>query len=227
MIELKRFLIEAWSFLISKLSMTKHSKISKATYTEEQLREIVKPYMSTDNWLENTDVLSQKDFALIGKFIQIYCIADFNARRVIDIMREIRTGQKENFASALTEVDVLVHLRRSGEMWMGREDVREALTNLVNLLEMHRQFRHHFAHWVVRRLKGTDVFLMLTKSADNPNRRGGIRQDVDKATYAVFMADTLQDEMVKLIEQGEFLAKFASFLEGNRSSLRDEHHQSN
>lgn len=220
---MKRILSEAWSFLISKLNINKHSKIGQPVCSEEQLREMVEPYMSADNWLENTDVLSQKDFSLIGRFIQIYCIADFNARRVIDVMREIRTGQKDNFASTLNEVDVLLHLRRSGEMWMGREDVREALTNLVNLLEMHRQFRHYFAHWVVRRVKGVDVFLILTKSAENPSKRGGIRQDVDKATYAVFMADTLRDEMVKLIEQGEFLAKFASFLEGNRSSLRDEH----
>lgn len=198
-------------------------KNDTSRYSEIQLQALVEPYISDENWLDYTDPLTPKEFTLIGKFIQIYCIADFNSRRVIDVMREIRTGNKENFASTLNEADTLVHLRKSAEMWQGRDDIRMALINLVNLLEMHRQFRHFFAHWVVRKVKGTDVFLTLTKSADKPIKRGGITQDVDKATYAVFMASTLQIEMSKLLEQGKFLAKLASHLESNRLTLQQEH----
>jgi hypothetical protein len=66
-----------------------------------------------EDFLEHTDPLREEDFALIGKYIQCYCYADFNGRRIIDTIRGAEEGAQRQNAGRLADAQVFSSLKEA------------------------------------------------------------------------------------------------------------------
>jgi hypothetical protein len=177
----------------------------------------------SEDLLAGTAPLEEADFTLIGKFIQIYCYSDLNARRIIDTMRFARTGQEEEFASKLNETDVLLHLKRCAETWVGPEPIGDGIRRAVATLEMHRVMRNNFAHWAMRRTADGVGYVMLTMQVGEVMKRGQNPHDRDAATWCLVMRRRVVEETLKLNGHGEYLASLAAHLHLHRAELRSRH----
>jgi len=213
--------------VFKKLSRSWRGKRRNADTVEAELarlEEIALSMRSDGSWLQQeTELPSESDFALIGKFIQVYCVADFNARRVINGLRAICLGEEEDFSSRLNDKDVLTHLKISAAAWTGSSNVSDGVVRAAEILEMHRELRHNFAHWIVRRLRNADALLILTKNAGEARKRSGTHHARDEATWGLFIPASVKVEMGKMQLHSDFLSKLAVHLEEDCQRLREEH----
>lgn len=178
---------------------------------------------SSEDLLAETSPLEEEDFTLIGKFIQIYCYSDLNARRIIDTVRFARTGREEEFASKLNEIDVLDHLKRCVEPWVGPEHMADGIRKAAATLEMHRIMRNSFAHWAMRRTGDGNGYIMFTMQAGEVKKRGQDPHGRDEATWGLVLCRHVLEETEKLNGHGEYLAALAAHLHTNRAELRALH----
>ncbi|WP_155753797.1 hypothetical protein [Burkholderia anthina] len=68
-----------------------------------EMDELLKARMSIGHLMNGTHPLSGHDYELIGKFVQTYCVADLEARRVINCLTHIRLGTATTFALKLND----------------------------------------------------------------------------------------------------------------------------
>ena len=193
---------------------------------EEQLadlREFTARLTEDAEWLKKTEIPTETDFTFIGKFIQIYCAADLNARATVNALRAINIGEIHDFAGTLSDADVLLHLKLGAAAWTGHSSVPEGIVKAANTLEMHRLHRHSFAHWVVRRIPGEDAFVILTKNAREATRRDGDAQDRNEAKFGVMALPGMRMEMKKLAGHSDYLGHLSEYLEREREQLRTAH----
>jgi hypothetical protein len=165
-----------------------------------------------------TDELREEDFTFVGKLIQTYCYADLNARRIIDGISGA-AGKVQN-GSILNDTDVLLHLRKVAET-LPPSNVREGILRAVELVEMHREQRHNFAHWAVRRIKDHDVFVIFTKNAHEAKKRDGVELPQGEFKFGLAPVRLLKEELEKLVGHSKYLAESAIYVEKNISSLRE------
>lgn len=178
---------------------------------------------ASEDLLAGTGSLQEADFTLIGKFIQIYCYCDLNARRIIDAVRFARTGQEEEFASKLNETDVLLHLKQCAEAWLGPEHIGDGIRRAVVTLEMHRNMRNSFAHWAMRRTDDGKGYVMLTMQAGEVKKRGQDPHGRGEATWGLVLRRHVLEETMKLNGHGEYLASLAAHLHVHHAELRALH----
>jgi len=207
--------------LAKRLEKNARAKIKEAD--EIQLQKLASSISEDENWLERTLPLKKSDYSFIGAFIQSYCIADFNSRRLINAMRAIYINDNKDFAARLSDADVLLHLSKFAEQWHGIAHVSEGIGRAARTLEMHRIHRHHFAHWIIRRMQSADAFLMLTKNASEAEKRDGKAQGIDEAKWGLVMVKGLKAELVKLQGHSDYLGKIAVKLEQQAIELRAEY----
>ena len=122
--------------------------------------------------INQTQNLNQADVAMIGTVIQLYCYADFNARRIVDVLRHAATG-KPRSVSRLQDAQVFPTLEGlvREHLWDGQ--LKDGLLHAASTVEMHRLHRHNFAHWIARRVKGADALVMFSMNAREAERRDG------------------------------------------------------
>lgn len=175
------------------------------------------------NWLMKTELPRDSDFAFIGKFVQVYCSADLNARATINAMRFITKAEVADFAGSLNDTDVILHLNVCASEWTGAPHIAEGIRKAASTLEMHRIHRHGFAHWVVRKVAGRDALVILTKNAKEAIRRDNSPQDREEAKFGIMQLNPLRHELDKLMGHSDYLGQLANYLEVNRDLLRSEH----
>src|SRR3546814_4982222 len=79
-----------------------------------------------DAFLAETLDLQEADYSLMGKLIQLYCYADLNARRIIDLLQHAAFGPEARNASRLRDAQVFPKLREiAGYLWAS--DLKEGL----------------------------------------------------------------------------------------------------
>ena len=162
--------------------------------------------------LDKLDKLNEPDFALIGKLIQLYTIIDINSRITIRLLRIITDGIDDTFADKLSEADVIVQLRKYATKLKTQTNLKEGIERAVENLDMHRQHRHTFAHWVVRRLPGEEAFIVLTKSSGDLKKRGLEAPEPDKCIWGIFMISHLKDELENIIGHCDYISQSAAYL---------------
>lgn len=67
-------------------------------------------------YLDQSDMPTDEDFALIGKIIQAYCYADINARRIINAIRHAAIGPDARNAGGLPDSEIYKKLREAADM---------------------------------------------------------------------------------------------------------------
>jgi hypothetical protein len=172
-------------------------------------------------FINQTQNLNQADVAMIGTVIQLYCYADFNARRIIDVLRHAATG-KPRSVSRLQDAQVFPSLENlvREHLWDGH--LKDGLLIAASTVEMHRLHRHNFAHWIARRVKGADALVMFSMNAREAERRDGIPQQPKEAKFGVLPLVGFNDEIRKLQGHTNYLARTAADLENNVDELQRE-----
>jgi len=168
-----------------------------------------------------TQNLNSHDVAMIGTVIQVYCYADFNARRIIDVLKHTAMGAPRS-ASRLQDAQVfpmLEHIVRE-HLWDG--DLKDGLLKAAATVEMHRVHRHNFAHWSARRVKGANALVMFTMNAREAERRDGVAPEPTEAKYGILSLDGFDEEVRKLQEHTNYLARQAAHLEQHVEELKAE-----
>jgi hypothetical protein len=170
--------------------------------------------LAESNWIDaKTDLPTDADFALMGKFIQLYCYAEFNARRLADALSTKIRGLKSIKYYRLNDPDLLVHLRKIVDRDIWKPGVRSNVLTAIDILEMHRTHRHSFAHWVVRKHTEADVYVILSMNAGEAEKRDPGPHSDGTAKFGLMPVEILKVELKKISEHGDYLAKLVAAIE--------------
>jgi hypothetical protein len=173
-----------------------------------------------DGFIEASLEPTADDLAFIGHFIQLYCFADYCARRIIDAIREAAIGPEARNASKLFEKDVFPSLEKAAHrLWDGK--VKTNLLKAAGTIGMHRQHRHTFAHWAVRRVPEEDVLLLLSKDAREGKRRDGHERDSYQSSFGFVALPPMRTEVEKLNAHTHILSVYAYELETRIEEVRE------
>lgn len=171
--------------------------------------------------LMGTVNLRSSDYELLGKLIQLYCYADLNARRLIDLLRHAAIGPEARYAGRLQDAQVFPKLYEAASLLWDSE-LKDGLLKACGTIEMHRVHRHNFAHWAARRIRNEDVLILFTKNAREAERRDGAPQTPDELKYALVPLAGFPEELEKLEGHANYLAYSAAHLETHFNGFRQK-----
>lgn len=171
-----------------------------------------------DGFIEQAKPPSVRDFALIGRLVQLYCFADFCARRIIDAADEAAKGEEHRRAAHLKDHDVFAHLRRVAAKFE-KEDHRATANRAADIMEMHRENRHRLAHWAVRKTRNGKTFILLSKDARRASKEHGRKVGNRSVSYGFITKKWLQLEVGKLERHAQNLSLMAVLFEQNKDQL--------
>jgi len=176
---------------------------------------------SPDDFMAKTVPLSHDDYALVGRLLQAYCWADFNGRRVLDLLWAINeTGTGEG-ASRLRDAQVIEHLGIEAKNLKVLPEVSESLVRVFEMLDMHKDRRHEVAHWAARKLDRLNSLLVLLKNKRENSRRGIDLEGKDEFTgFGVMPIPELKVECEKLFAQTDYLSKAVKLLSDYLDTVR-------
>ncbi|WP_146121012.1 hypothetical protein [Achromobacter sp. MYb9] len=164
--------------------------------------------------LAESSNVSPADCELMGRFIQQYCFADLNARRIIDLLQHAALGECARNAGNLRDAQVFQKLRDvASSLWAS--DLKDGLFRASETIEMHRVHRHNFAHWAARRVRGEDALILFTLNATEARRRTGSPPESGELVYALVSTIGLREELDKLVGHTEYLAISAAYIDQN------------
>lgn len=179
-------------------------------------------YASIKSVQGDTEPLQEEDYLLLGRFIQAFCVADFEARRVLLAMQTI-LGKGSVEIRKLPDKTVIEHLASGAKTWPGQKEIGEGVANVAAILDMHHQVRHIFAHWAGRRVKGHDALMFLSTSLNHKPPAGGHYvgpgdPDAD-SEFRIMEKVHIREELPKLIGHTSYLGNLAKHLEDNKDEL--------
>src|SRR5206468_3641392 len=122
----------------------------------------------------------------------------------------------------LQDAQVFPMLEQIARNYLSEGDLKQGLLKASATVEMHRIHRHNFAHWIARRVKGTDALVIFTMNAKEAERRDGIPPEPGEAKYGIVPLAGFEEEVRKLQGHTEYLAQIAAAIERNIDGLRDE-----
>lgn len=172
-------------------------------------------------FINQTDNLNRDDVLMIGTVVQLYCYADFNGRRIVDVLRHAALGEPRS-ASRLQDAQVFTALEKlvRDHLWDG--NLKDGLLRASATIEMHRVHRHNFAHWTARRVKGSRAIVFFSMNSKEAERRDGTALDPHEAKYGILPLEGFADEVEKLKGHTNYLARTAAELEREVDVLRAE-----
>lgn len=172
------------------------------------------------SFINQTDNPKSTDILMIGTLIQLYCYADFNGRRIVDVLRPAALGEPRS-ASRLQDSQVFPILTKLVTDHLPESDLRNGLLRASETVEMHRAHRHRFAHWMVRRVKSENALVMFSMNSKEVERRDGAALDPKEARYGILPLDRFDAEVEKLKGHTNYLARTAAWLEREVDKLRE------
>jgi len=194
-----------------------------------EMDELRKARMSLGHLLHDTHPLSGEDHELIGRFVQTYCIADLEARRVINCLTHIRLGEPTTFALKLNDKDTLEHLMACADSCIWNLHLAAGIRKAAEIFVLHRHLRHMFAHWAGRRVPGHDALIFFTSSMDKqklPKDAVKIEEeDGANMHYGLMPVSNVLQEQTKLEGHSRYLAKMAAQLEAKAAEIAQQFRQ--
>lgn len=201
----------------------KSANASPQIPTDHEIRKLLRARMSLGHLLNDTQALSSHDYQLLGKFVQTYCVADLEARRMINCLTHIRTGEPTAFALRLNDKDALEHLMACADSCVWNLELAAGIRKAAEIFLQHRKFRHIFAHWAGRRIPGHDVFIFFTSSFSVQKDPAGVvkieEQEDANVKYAIMPIANLLEEQIKLEGHSKYLANIGSQLHARVEDL--------
>jgi len=174
----------------------------------------------------DTESLRDEDYLLLGQFVQVFCVADLESRRVIAAMQTI-VGNKSVDVRKLPDKTVIEHLAISARDWPGQKEIGKGLAVVADTLSKHHQVRHICAHWAARRIKGHDAYFFISTSGNHKPPVGGHHVGADDpdadAEFRMLAKTMIMEELIKLRQHATFLGSLAPYLENNIVALKKQH----
>ncbi|WP_431228940.1 hypothetical protein [Burkholderia contaminans] len=191
-----------------------------------EMDELLKARMSLGHPMNDTHPLSGHDYELIGKFVQTYCVADLEARRMINCLTHIRLGTATTFALKLNDKDALAHLIACADACVWNIELAEGIRKAAEIFVQHRHIRHMFAHWAGRRIPSHNSFIFFTASLSNQKLPQGavmIEEDDDaNVQYGIMPIPNLLEEQKKLEGHVQYIANIGRQLEAKAIQIAEQ-----
>ena len=180
----------------------------------EQLLQKIKEAFDADPqaFLNQTANLRTPDVTMIGTVVQLYCFADFNARRLVNALQHAATG-KPRSTSRLQDAQVFPALRVLALKQLPDSNIQQGILKALDTLEMHRVHRHNFAHWAARRIKGVEALILFSSNAREAEKRNYEAHEPGEATYGILPLEGFDGEVRKLRDHTNYLARTAAHVE--------------
>ena len=187
---------------------------------------LLKARMSLGHVINDSHPLSAQEYELIGRFVQTYCFADLESRRVINHLTHVRKGVPTEFALKLNDKDALDHLMACAETCTWNLDLAEGIRKAAEILVQHRHLRHMFAHWAGRRVLGHDALIFFTASLGNQKiPMDAVKfEENDEANmqYGLMPVSNVREELKKLEGHVKYLAAMAAQLEARAEQIAEQ-----
>ncbi len=185
--------------------------------------DLLKARTSLGHVINDSHPLSAQEYELIGRFVQTYCFADLESRRVINHLTHIRKGTPTKFALTLNDKDALDHLMACAETCTWDLDLAEGIRKAAEILVQHRHLRHMFAHWAGRRVLGHDALIFFTASLGNQKIPvDAVRfeeSDEPNMRYGLMPESNVREELKKLEGHVKYLSAMAAQLEAKAEQI--------
>jgi hypothetical protein len=136
----------------------------------------------SDSFIASTENLTNDDYILIAKFIQGYCFADYNARRVLDALREAELGARWQSSGRSQDAQIFSMLADTAER-LPHFEIQKSIIEAAKKIEEHREHRNMLAHLAARRIVDYDCFLLFSKNSKESKRNYEVEHEKDEFTY--------------------------------------------
>lgn len=187
---------------------------------------LLKARASLSHVINDSHPLSTQDYELIGRFVQTYCFADLESRRVINHLTHIRKGAPTEFALNLNDKDALDHLLACADCCTWNLDLSEGIRKAAETLMQHRHLRHMFAHWAGRRIPDHDALILFTSSLGKQKIPIDAvifeQDDAPNMQYGIIPFASVSEELDKLEGHVKYLAAMAAQLEARAPDIAEQ-----
>lgn len=194
--------------------------------TMDEIRKLEMARKSLRHVLNDTAPLEKDDYFKIGQFIQSYCFADFEARRIINLLEQIQSGKPATYALKLNDKDTIEHLKCQAEDCVWNKNVSEGLSKAAEILGVHRPIRHMFAHWSGRRIPAHDAYIFFTANLGGQKIPDGApkfeQHEEANVQYGLMPASQLEQELEKLKEHVQYMTNIGRQLEAKVSDIAEQ-----
>lgn len=151
--------------------------------------------------------LTNEDFMLLGKYIQMYCFIELNIHRSFNKLESIgviktKPKGKVNITYIIGKLIELVN-----EKVIESSKVDEVIDKLQEI-KYRRDYRNIFAHWAAKRIPNEDGMIFFASDAQDYKKVYERKISADIAAYVIFDVADIRRLVVHLSGYEEWIAHF-------------------
>ncbi|GEM_PF-2031602 len=151
--------------------------------------------------------LTNEDFMLLGKYIQMYCFIELNIHRLFNKLES--TGVIKRKPKGKVNIPYiigkLIELVNDNLVESSKSD--EVIDKLQEI-KYRRDFRNIFAHWAAKRIPNEDGMVFFASDAQDYKKVFEGKISADIAAYVVFDVADIRRLVVHLSGYEEWIARF-------------------
>ncbi|WP_370546597.1 hypothetical protein NMD64_07930 [Edwardsiella tarda] len=151
--------------------------------------------------------LTNDDFMLLGKYVQMYCFIELNIQRLFNELKLkgiIKTKSKDKL-NVPCILDKLIEL--VSKNLIESSGVNEVIGKL-NEIKSRRDYRNIFAHWAAKRIPNEDGMIFFSSDPLDYKRIFERRINAGIAAYAILDVADIRGLVAHLCDYEEWIAHF-------------------
>lgn len=151
--------------------------------------------------------LTNDDFVLLGKYIQLYCFIELNLHRLFnkfELMGLIKTKSKERVSIPYI-LDKLIDLVSLNLVEASRVD--EVKLKLMKI-KSRRDYRNIFAHWAAKKIPNEDAMIFFAGDALDYKKVFNKKINPDVVAYTIFDMADVRGLVANISGYEEWIAHF-------------------
>lgn len=170
----------------------------------EYLEQEASKYQVSELWN-----LTNEDFMILGKYIQMYCFIELNIHRLFNSivsteLFEIKSKGRVNIPFILDKLIELV-----GDNLVESSKVDEIIGKLKEI-KFRRDYRNIFAHWAAKKIPNEDGIIFFASDDSDYKKIFGGKIEADMAAYAIFDVADIRGLVTHLSSYEEWIAHFSA-----------------
>lgn len=173
---------------------------ARAEYLEQEASK----YQVSELWN-----LTNEDFMILGKYIQMYCFIELNIHRLFNsiVLAELFEIKSKGRVSIPCILDKLIEL--VGDNLVESSKVDETIGKLKEI-KFRRDYRNIFAHWAAKRIPNEDGMIFFASDDSDYKKIFGEKIEADMAAYAIFDVADIRGLVTHLSSYEEWIAHFSA-----------------
>ncbi|WKZ93223.1 hypothetical protein P0E69_04670 [Chimaeribacter arupi] len=170
----------------------------------EYLEQEASKYQVSELWN-----LTNEDFMILGKYIQMYCFIELNIHRLFNsiVSAELFKIKLKGRVSIPCILDKLIEL--VGDNLVESSKVDETIGKLKEI-KFRRDYRNIFAHWAAKRIPNEDGMIFFASDDSDFKKIFGKKIEADMAAYAIFDVADIRGLVTHLSSYEEWIAHFSA-----------------